>query len=66
MKCILQSCTGRRSETKEAVVCLSFIRLFVQNSVMSTAHKPTWSPAAGRSSGNGNITAGGYLTGGEQ
>ncbi|KAK8809224.1 hypothetical protein WA171_000808 [Blastocystis sp. BT1] len=31
---------------------------------MSTAHKPTWSPAAGRSSGNGNITAGGYLTGG--
>ena len=31
---------------------------------MSTAHRPTWSPAAGRGTGNGSISAGGYLTGG--
>ncbi|CBK20341.2 Cwf15/Cwc15 cell cycle control protein [Blastocystis hominis] len=31
---------------------------------MSTAHKPTWTPAAGRGTGNGAISSSGYLTGG--
>lgn len=45
--------------------------LSVQNesvcfSEMSTAHKPTWAPAAARGSSNAAISSAGYLTGGEE
>ena len=32
--------------------------------IMSTAHKPTWNPAVGRSSTSGSISSDGYLVGG--
>lgn len=33
---------------------------------MSTAHRPTWAPAAARGSSNAAISSAGYLTGGER
>lgn len=43
---------------------MSFTGCLLKTQKMSTAHKPTWTPAAGRGTGNGAISSSGYLTGG--
>lgn len=44
---------------------MSFMCCLLKKQKMSTAHKPTWTPAAGRGTSNGAISSSGYLTGGE-